>query len=174
MSLYRNPPPSDSLLKQLIYDPDTGIFVWSLEARIDRRGKRAGGLTRFGYWRIKLGGRLYFASRLAWLFVYGVWPSKDMDHIDGVKDNDRIENLREASPAENAQNLSARRTHTASGLLGVTWNKKENKWQAGIKYNNQLIYLGLHDTPTEAHLVYLARKRLLHTFNPSPRDGIPV
>ena len=84
-------------MKDLLnYDPDTGDFTWKVSTsnRV-RVGQVAGTLRHDGYIRIKVNGKLYLAHRLAWFFVYGVWPVEFLDHIDQDKSNNRINNLRE-------------------------------------------------------------------------------
>lgn len=91
------------LHKNLDYDPRTGIFTWH------RTGQRAGSY-KDGYRRIKVLGKRYRAGRLAWFYCFGEWPAQQIDHIDRVKDNDRLSNLREATPVENCANKGPYRT----------------------------------------------------------------
>lgn len=113
------------------------------------------------YLFVFLHGRLYRAHRLAWLYVNGVWPSECIDHIDGDGLNNRIANLREATRAENNRNTGARRTN-ASGLKGVSWNKKDKRWRADISLNGKGIYIGNFLTPEEAHKAYAEAADRLH------------
>lgn len=145
------------------YEPDTGNLVW----RFDRgacklAGKIAGGLSREGYLRIGINGKLYSAHRLIWLYVHGACPVEDIDHINGVKNDNRLTNLREATRAENSQNLRKPRSHNKSGFLGVTAH--QGKWRARINFSGNDRYIGTYDTPEEAHSAYLDKKRELHPF----------
>src|ERR1700738_4035243 len=102
---YNNDLTAEHLRELLNYDPDTGEF----RRRASRGGEAAGTLAgcprRPGGYRIICVDRVIFlAHRLAWLHSYGVWPTKDIDHIDGDKTNNRIANLREATPAQNVMN----------------------------------------------------------------------
>jgi hypothetical protein len=89
---------------------------------------------------------------------------KQLDHINGIKRDNRIENLREATDSENQQNQKKPPAHNTSGFLGVTKYKRNGKWVAGIKLNGKRINLGYFDTPEAAHAAYLQKKKELHPF----------
>ena len=112
-------------LKSLLeYHRITGDFVWiSAPSKYHTMliGQIAGGLDKHGYKRIKIKGYTYKAHRLAWLYIYGEFPSGvnwQIDHIDGDRSNNRIENLKLASPAENQKNKQSTSKNT-SGITGV-------------------------------------------------------
>jgi hypothetical protein len=87
-------------------------------------------------------------------FILGRPPSgKMIDHVDGNGLNNQRDNLRFATSGQNQQNRHFLSTNT-SGYRGVTWNKKSNKWQAGIKFQEKSIHLGLFDTPEGAAYAY--------------------
>lgn len=142
------------LRELLSYDPKTGEFT--------RRGARAGTLRPDGRRQLAVDGKIYLEHRLAWLYMTGAFPTYGVDHRDGDPSNNRWKNLREATPAQNNQNLDARH-----GLRGVT--KFRGKWQAQINVDHKFVYLGLFDSPELAHEAYLAAKAKLHTFQPTPR-----
>jgi len=102
---------------------------------------------------------MYYAHRLAWLYVHGKWPPAEIDHKDCDPANNRISNLRLATHAQNAANAHLRRTST-SGLKGAYRHQK--KWLAQITYNGRRIYLGVFDTDKEAHAAYVAASKDLH------------
>lgn len=144
-----------SLLK---YDPETGNFVW-LSGKT--KGKLAGFSQSLGYIQICINGKFYYAHRLAWLYTHGEWPTKLIDHIDGRRANNAIDNLRQASSVENGQNQrKAQSDNKTSGLLGVS--KKNGRWRAAIKAGGKSIHIGTFDTPTDAHEAYLRVKRNVH------------
>jgi hypothetical protein len=149
------------------YDPETGIVTW--KERASRRvwiGEEAGCMNSYGYRRIRLEGVHCMTHRLAWLLTYRKWPASQLDHINGDRLDNRIDNLREATPAENQQNLKRRKNNT-SGYVGV--RKSLNKWQAIIAIDRKRIHLGNFDTIEEAAAAYAAAKAELHTFQPVAR-----
>jgi hypothetical protein len=91
----------------------------------------------------------------------GEWPKKsDVDHINGVKSDNRWCNLREATRAENTSNTQIRITNT-SGYKGVGWHKHHKKWSAQIRVDGYLYYLGLFDTPEEAAAMFEGAAKML-------------
>lgn len=149
-------------LQELVnYAADTGIFTWNKPRRRCRSGDKTGCRMRNGYICIRLDDILYTAHRLAWLYVHGVWPTHQLDHINGDRADNRIANLREATNAQNAQNR--KRKDNKSGFPGV--RAENSKWLAEIKVNYKVIRLGLYATPEEAHEAYLKAKRDLHPFS---------
>lgn len=154
------------LVRELLhYDPETGRFAWRL-GRFGTRGAggRAGYADPRGYRKICVAGRMYWEHRLAWLYVNGTWPSDQIDHVNGVKGDNRIANLREATRSENQGNLRQARSDSKTGLLGVHWNKPNKKFMAQIMFSGKQKYLGLFNTAEEAHQAYLVAKRELHQF----------
>ena len=119
-------------LKELLhYDPGTGVFVWKniITANQKKNGDVAGGYDDKGYIKIRINYKHYLAHRLAWLYVYGEWPSKHLDHINRNPSDNRISNLREATHLENNKNASKRKDNT-SGYKGVNWHARNKKWIA--------------------------------------------
>lgn len=145
----------DEVIRRLSYDSETGIFTWIQPQSRVLAGRRAGVAWKDGYRRITLNKKTYAEHRLAWLLHYGHWPSLDLDHINRMRDDNRIANLREATPMQNAQNRRS---------TGVTWHKSAKKWQAQIKVASVSHYLGLHESEDEAKQAYLMAKKRLHTF----------
>jgi hypothetical protein len=131
-------------LKQLLhYDPDTGVFTGNLTNR------KVGSVSDRGYLRLNLQNRLYMAHRIAWLYMTGDFPEREIDHIDGDKLNNRWVNLRPATRKQNMENTSLFSTST-SGYRGVTWYKRNNKWGATAFHNGKRHFAGLFDTAEEA------------------------
>lgn len=156
------------IMSAFTYCPKSGELRWAMDYRTAQAGDVAGGLDRKGYRRVQYRCRAYKVHRLAWLLSYGEWPAMDIDHINGDRADNRLDNLRLASKAENAQNYPLRAN--SSGLHGVCWNKRHKKWRAHIRANGQQVYLGSYDTPQAAHEAYLNAKRAAHKFQPVPRD----
>jgi len=136
---------AEQLRSILDYDPETGIFTWkaSTSNRV-KVGDVAGCSNGDGYLRIRLHNRLFLAHRLAWLYVYGSWPEDQLDHVNRVRTDNRISNLREVTNKQNQQNASKRSNNT-SGHPGVYWCKRDSKWVAQIKHNYKRIHIGYFD-----------------------------
>jgi hypothetical protein len=160
---------AEQLRELLDYDPNTGVFVWRVSRSRTSAGSVAGSKNTHGYWQIRACGKLYYAHRLAWLYMYGTWPKDQIDHIDGNRVNNRIENLREATNTENQQNRGLSPSNI-SGFTGVHWANRECKWRAQIRHQRKLHHLGFFDTPEEAHTAYIKAKAEIHTFQPTLRD----
>lgn len=159
-----------SIKEVLDYNPLTGEFRWRKTVSRTRAGSVAGKPTKNGYRVIGIGRRHFLSHRLAWLYVHGKWPREQIDHINGNRSDNRIENLREASHSENCQHLrAARRDNKSCGLLGATWCKRDKRWLAGITVNNKRKYIGSFGSAQEAHHAYLAAKAKLHPFSAEAR-----
>ncbi|WP_440110293.1 HNH endonuclease [Acidovorax sp. BL-A-41-H1] len=148
---------ADQLRELLAYDCDTGVFTW----RVTRTGAAtagsvAGCIDNKGYRCILIYRKRYKAHRLAWLHVYGAWPSMDLDHINRVKDDNRIANLREATASQNMRNRPIFKNNT-SGFVGVSFNKRQGKWTAKICADGKRNHLGYFHTAEAAHEAYQAR-----------------
>ena len=156
------------LMQLLLYESENGVFTW----KVNRGGKaKAGNLAGSpdgdGYIKIMVKGKFSLAHRLAWLYVYGKFPINCIDHINGVRNDNRILNLREATLSENQQN----RCHK-NGLTGTSWNKKIGKWRATIKKNGKQHSLGYFINQADAHAAYLTAKSEIHNFQPIPREKL--
>ena len=134
----------DLLTELLHYDRDTGVFTWkSNRSRRVMKGDRAGTLDSKGYIQIGIKRTLYLAHRLAWMYIYGEWPKSELDHINRIRDDNRISNLRLANRTINTRNLNLR-CDNKSGVTGVWRNQRLNKWQAYIRVNNKHVHLGVY------------------------------
>jgi hypothetical protein len=150
-------------LKEILnYDPDTGIFTWINPVKKTMINCVAGSLTVQGYKVITIKRKNYAAHRLAWLYMNGKFPNKFIDHINTIKSDNKLSNLRDVSRIENGQNQIKAHKNNKSGLLGVTWYANTSSWVAKIKNNNKLIHLGYFKNPELAHQVYLKAKREIH------------
>lgn len=154
-------------LKSILdYNSVTGVFTWR-QRPIDHfnsnhghavwnsryPGTIAGTVTVFGYWQIRINGKSYRAHRLAWFYIHGEWPKDQIDHIDGNKLNNRIDNLRKANNSENNRNVGLKKSNK-SGYKGVSWNNREEKWQVFIKLKGKNKNLGYFKDVIEAHKAY--------------------
>jgi len=157
-------------LKELVsYNKETGVFT-NNKTRGSRSliGDKAGCISKAtGYEIIRIDQINYLSHRVAWFYVYGQWPSDCIDHKNGIRSDNRIENIREATRKENGQNTPPS-IRNKSGYQGV-WQVKGGKWIShlgGIKKR----HLGTFDTPQEAHSAYLKAKAEHHKFQPTPRE----
>jgi hypothetical protein len=141
-------------LKEILdYNPDTGIFTWKVsKAKRIKVGSVAGCKNNLGYILIRIDGKIYLAHRLAWLYTHGDFPLNCIDHINQIKDDNRICNLRDVTVSENMQNQSQ--------VLGYT--KNGSKYKATITLNNILYQLGSYATKEQARQAYLNAKIKLH------------
>jgi HNH endonuclease/AP2 domain len=149
-------------LRQLLdYDPETGIFRWRIARQGVRVGAAAGSLNGRGYRQTQIDGQLYPAHRLAWLYVYGEWPTIDIDHINGIQGDNRLANLRLATKSQNRANARRHKNNT-SGYEGVYLDRRNGRFLAQIGFNGHRKYLGLFDTPELAHQAYCAAAQKYH------------
>jgi len=149
------------LLHLLDYDTESGNFYRKQTLGKCIVGQTAGTKNGCGYLIVWVGGERFLAHRLAWFFVHGVWPENDIDHINGVRTDNRISNLRKATRAQNSMNtkLSIRNT---SGLKGVSWHPRDKYWRARCSVNGKQNELGRFKTKDEAFSVYLKFAREHH------------
>lgn len=154
----------DRLRELLDYDPATGVFTWKAKhvSRSNRMkiGQPAGCLGVQGYIVVGVAGHTYRAHRLAWFYVHGEWPRRVIDHRNGNRADNRIENLRDVSVTDNNRNVHAARVTSTSGLLGAY--KSGKRWMAQLRVDGRQKHLGTFDTPQEAHERYLAEKQIAH------------
>ncbi|MBV4365919.1 HNH endonuclease [Erwinia phyllosphaerae] len=115
------------LLEMLSYDPATGLFTWKVNRMRIKSGTTAGSKEKNGYIVIAIEGKYYKAHRLAYFYVNKKWPKNNIDHINRVRDDNRISNLRDATFDENRMNNSIYSNNT-SGFPGVSWHKGKGKW----------------------------------------------
>ena len=137
-------------LKELLhYTPETGVFTRIKATQSIRVGDVAGTIMQIGYVMLRVKGNKYLAHRLAWLYMYGYFPSNQIDHRNHIRDDNRIVNLREVTCAENHRNRSKSKFNL-SGVTGVRWRKQNSKWLASVKVNGKQKHLGYFDDKFEA------------------------
>lgn len=112
-----------------------------------------------GYKIGRLNKKNYRAHRIAFLIVEGRWPTF-IDHEDGDKANNKWENLKEVTHKQNTRNQKLRSTNT-SGVMGVSWDKRDQKWLACVKVDGKTMPLGRYDDKNEA---VAAREAALASF----------
>ena len=146
------------------YDPETGILTRKVRAAGVK--PKVGSVRSDGYRSVEVDGISHYEHRLIWLLVFGEWPCRHIDHINGSRSDNRISNLRLATVAENAQNRKLRSDNKA-GLTGV--RKQGKSWLAQISVKGKKTYLGSFGSISEAHAAYLMAKSKLHEFQPTQR-----
>ena len=147
------------------YDYDTGLFKWIFSSNQIQKGNIAGSLDD-GYIRIGFRGKQYRAHRLAWFYMFGVWPEQ-IDHINGIRSDNRIINLRDVNNSENQRNRKIGKSNT-SGCIGVTFEKEKKLWRARINVNGKRVGLGRFKNKLDA---IIARKRAEKEFNYHENHG---
>lgn len=148
------------------YDAETGVFTRAVATGnrgCNKAGEVAGGMSGGGYCVIGVDGQKYMAHRLAWLYVHGCWPVHQIDHINGVRHDNRLCNLRDVPQAINVRNLRAAKSNNAtSKYLGVSFDKFKRKWKACISVNGKQLQLGRFCTEQQARDAYRAAKPAIH------------
>jgi len=140
------------LLACLSYDPLTGVFTWKIEKNSFggkvKVGVAAGQLDRHGHRQIGIDGYVYSAHRLAWFYVHGSWPIGQIDHKNMCRDDNRLENLREATFSLQRANQRVR-ADSALGVKGVE-RTKIGRFRARLKGR----HIGTFGTLEEASAAY--------------------
>lgn len=155
---------SQEKLKRLLhYNPETGVFTWIATRRM---GRVAGTTSRLGYIMILIDGMGYISHRLAWMYMYGYWPL-EIDHLNRIRNDNRIENLREVSHRDNCRNMNLSIANT-SGHHGVHWMGVYKKWQVRINTDEGRVYCGCFDTLLDA---VACRKRMEKKHNYHANHG---
>lgn len=137
-------------LMQLFRYNENGWLEWKIATGTRTKlNERAGAKSKDGYRKIFVNGKSCAEHRLVWFYHTGEWPVMQLDHINRIKDDNRIENLRECTSKENQQNTDLQKNNT-SGFKGVGWYKKYNKWCAKIKVDGKYIFLGYFENKEDA------------------------
>ena len=181
----RDPVPLEYLRQRFELRPNDGLLIWLTRPleHFATRGAWATWNKRFageavalpikdGYLRTRLNGRDISVHHIVFALTTGAWPADEIDHRDGDPGNNRPSNLREATRVEQNQNRKLRDDNT-SGFEGVSWHRRDRRWQAAIKVQLRRIHLGYFVTPEAARTAYLAAKREFHPLQPEPRPLFP-
>lgn len=149
-------------LKELFsYNPKTGIFKRKISVSKNTSiGDIAGSKTKQGYLVIIINYKGYYVQRLAWLYVHGYFPEHRIDHINRIKTDNRLCNLREISHSCNLRN-SGIRSDNRSGITGISWTKAQAQWCVRITVNNKAYFLGRFSDYEEAICHRLAAEQCL-------------
>jgi hypothetical protein len=137
------------LKEVLVYNPKTGIFMWKKTGPGRKKTKIAGGIDVHGYRVINIFYTQYKAARIANLYMLGYLPENQMDHKNKIRDDDRWKNLREVSAQCNLRNCCVYKNNK-SGVTGISFGKKDNRWLSDMRVNNKTIHLGQYKDKTDA------------------------
>lgn len=142
------------LRELFMYDQNTGLFIRNITmSSRAQKGNIAGTLCPDGYISISINRKIYRAHRLVWLYCFEEWPSEFIDHINGIRNDNRLDNLREVTKTINAWNTKAHIDNMV-GIKGVYFNKQNNNYRAQIRFNGKTVSLGSFKTPEEAKEAY--------------------
>lgn len=157
---------AEKVRRLMAYDPETGILTRKVSAcSTARAGDVVGWQRKDGYLRGRLDGRSYMLHRLAWLHYYGEWPANQIDHINGVRNDNRIANLRDVTHKQNSRN-QRRKCTNLSGVTGVQWAAYAGKWRAFIRVDGKHLGIGYFDT-IEAAAEARKQADLTYAFHPN-------
>jgi len=137
------------------FDYKDGDLYWK-----DSGAKVGGCVNRGGYKVMGFRNKNYLIHRIVYLMFYGYLP-KFIDHVDNDRVNNKLENLRPASPSQNLWNACLRPTNT-SGCKGVSWHKKTKKWQVKLSVDRVLKHFGYFDDLELADLVAIEARTKYH------------
>lgn len=174
MCKYKSNIDLDGIKSFLRYEPSTGEFWWlkSNSNRV-RVGDKAGSLAITGYYEISYKKQRILAHRLAWFFGYGLMPDGVIDHINGVKTDNRVCNLRCVGQLENSQNSYKPTIASRSGVRGVYQNHV-GSWIAQITANGSKMHLGSFKSIDEAKNAYLTAKLKFHSLPDQTKNKLGV
>jgi len=155
-------PSLDILQHNIEYNPDTGVMIAKTGGKAGWKIGHPVGTFDRGYIRIRISGKYYAAHRIAWAMCNGECAEDiQIDHIDGNRSNNKIDNLRLATHGQNCQNIKTPK-HNTSGYKGVHWATRYKKWKAQIRLHGKRISLGLFTSKEEAYLAYCSAAKKLH------------
>ena len=144
-----------------------GVLYWKKNQSNIKSGAIAGYQRPDGYIVIGFKGKSIRAHRLLWLMHYGFMP-EFLDHINGIRNDNRLENLRVATRTQNQMNLK-KRSDNSSGCSGVFWNKQRNKWAVRIQIHKKIKHIGLFSSIDHAIVARkIAEQKLFGEFARQP------
>lgn len=149
----------DRAFELFSYDEGSGVLLWRVSKGKAAAGSAAGARQANGYLRVQVDGLFYAVHRLIWFMATGDWPTHDLDHINGVRDDNRLSNLRPATRSQNLMNTRLRSDNT-TGVKGV--RIKRGKYQARIKVNGKEISVGTYASLEEASAARREAERKIH------------
>ena len=160
----------DEVKKVLQYDPSTGVLTWlAPTSRKFKKGDVVGSHDSDGYLIVRIRGITYKQHRLAWLYMTGAWPAHQVDHANGIRDDNRWINLREATQSQNSMNAKPK---GVSGIRGVDWLNREKRWRVMIHGSGKRIIVGyFKEFQDAANAAKMAREQHHREFTLENRNG---
>jgi len=152
--------PNTFYLRQILnYDLETGFLYWKINKSPTATAGSIAGAKSYGYINIRIDNISYRAHRIIWKMFYGVEPANLIDHINRNRSDNRICNLREAN---NSQNNANSKTKNKFKMKGVRVINKGCRYEAFITIKGKYKYLGVYDTPDDAHAAYIREAKKYH------------
>ena len=140
-------------LADISYAPETGLFYYA--------GRVHGTVNAGGYIVFRADSKVFYAHRVAWFKVHGVWPDT-IDHINGNRTDNRLCNLRSGTQSDNARNMKLKATPLYKALPGAHYHKPSGGWKSSIRYRERSVHLGYFESAEDANEMYLLAKEMLH------------
>jgi len=140
----------ERLKKLLYYDPETGVWTRLISLSPNTKvGEKLYCSEKSDYLHIQIDGKIYKSSRLAFFYMTGSFPINDIDHKNRNTKDDKWCNLREATTSQNCMNRGLRKDNS-SGVTGVSWVEKSQKWRVRVTLNGKSFHLGCYEKFSEA------------------------
>lgn len=153
---------TEELIELLEYEPSSGSIKWKEISSNRRRGEYVKTQkTHNGYLTFSFKGRTIYLHKAAWLLHYGEWPPLQVDHINMVKTDNRIPNLRACSNSENNCNRTVQ-SNSTTGIKGVSWNKQTQRWNAKIRKDGKTLYSRFFRSLSEAETQVRIHRDIFH------------
>lgn len=159
----------DYLRKLLHYCPETGLITWivNLGPGKPNNGDEAGTIGKKGYRQIQIGRKTFYAHRVAWALHNGKWPDMQIDHINGVRDDNRACNIRDVSASHNIQNRrkAHKNNHSGSTVPGVSWDRSSKKFRVTGRKHGKYVHIGLFADISDAESASIEFRRATYKGN---------
>lgn len=169
-------PEQQRISDSVAYCPETGVLTWKVSKRGGgaKAGKALLRKNNYGYMVVRIDGKDYVSHRIAWLLSKGFWPEGQIDHINGIRDDNRLCNLRDATVTENRRNCigqPGKRKYSRFKGVGFVRSNRYSKWVARIVVDKNSLYLGAFKTEDEAASAYIeAEKKFFGEYASSLRE----
>lgn len=154
-----HPIPTPAAMREAFdYNPETGQLMWKLWRGKPSAMRPAGSVHKDGYVYVKFQRQIMLVHRVAWVVQHGEWPALFIDHVNGDRTDNRLSNLRLATPLQSSRNVAASK-RSKTGVRGVSWDRHKRQYIAQAKIGDQYCRLGHFGTVEEARDAYLSATR---------------